>query len=524
MLRLRMVPLQSLFRQLVRIVHDTGLVEEKQVRLLVEGGETDLDKALLEVANDVLGHLVRNAVIHGIESPEERRRAGKDETGTVRIVAYATSREVCIDVEDDGRGVQGGALRAAAASSGQAVDPEADPLDLLLLPGLSTRDHADVVAGRGMGLSAVKETVRRHGGTIQVAFAEGRGSLFRLRLPLSASIARALLVGADGEEYAVPLRAILESLRLDPGALHEINGAGALRWRGRVIAALDLGCVFGTATDRRREGYAIVLEDGRARARVGRRSHPRAAGNRGEGTGPPRRLGARCRRIDHPRRWPGGPDSRSRVAVQHVADSRVGTVSRRRSGSAGSSEDRPEAGGASRARTPVKLPSSGLAHEILAALERGEAAADASPHPPLPPPASSVPSGPTRIYSFADSLERRDSAPSAPVERLESWVTFELAGEVYALPALRIQEIQRAVDITRVPNAPAPVRGIMNLRGKVLVVVDLRQRLGVPSAPIETRSRILVVSSRERSLGLLVDAAQQVIKLPLSRIEAPPPT
>jgi two-component system chemotaxis sensor kinase CheA len=268
-LRLRMVPLQSLFRQLVRIVHDTGLREGKQVRLLVEGGDTDLDKALLEVANDVLGHLVRNAVIHGIESPEERRGAGKDETGTVRIVAHATSREVCIDVEDDGRGVQGGALRAAAASAGQAVDPEADPLDLLFLPGLSTRDEADMGAGRGMGLSAVKEAVRRHGGTIQVAFAEGRGSLFRLRLPLSASIARALLVGADAEEYAVPLRAVLESLRLEPGALHEINGAGALRWRGRVIAALDLGCVFGTATERRRDGYAIVLEDaGHARALV----------------------------------------------------------------------------------------------------------------------------------------------------------------------------------------------------------------------------------------------------------------
>ena len=268
-LRLRMVPLQSLFRQLVRIVHDTGRQEEKQVRLLVEGGDTDLDKALLEVANDVLGHLVRNAVIHGIESPEERRGAGKDATGTVRIVAYATSREVCIDVEDDGRGVQGGALRAAAASAGQAVDPEADPLDLLFLPGLSTRDQADVGAGRGMGLSAVKETVRRHGGTIQVAFAEGRGSLFRLRLPLSASIARALLVGADEEEYAIPLRAVLESLRLEAGALHEINGAGALRWRGRVIAALDLGCVFGTAAERRREGYAIVLEDaGHARALI----------------------------------------------------------------------------------------------------------------------------------------------------------------------------------------------------------------------------------------------------------------
>ena len=193
-------------------------------------------------------------------------------------------------------------------------------------------------------------------------------------------------------------------------------------------------------------------------------------------------------------------------------------MSRRRTGPEGPAEK-----GAPR----LQLPSSGLAHEILAALDRQEAAAKSTPSPPVPAPpvgspASSGTSGPGRIYSFADSLERRDAMPSAPVERLESWVTFELQGEHFALPALRIQEIQRAIDITRVPNAPAPVRGIMNLRGKVLVVVDLRQRLRIPSAPIEARSRILVVSSRERSLGLLVDAAHQVIKLPASRIEAPP--
>ena len=191
-------------------------------------------------------------------------------------------------------------------------------------------------------------------------------------------------------------------------------------------------------------------------------------------------------------------------------------MSKRRAGSAD--------GDKTEARARVQLPSSGLAHEILAALDRGESPAasvptQAAPSAPSPAP---PPSGPARIYSFADSLDRRDAAPSAPVERLESWVTFELAGELFALPALRLQEIQRAVDITRVPNAPAPVRGIMNLRGKVLVVVDLRQRLRMPSAAIEPRSRILVVSSRERSLGLLVDAAQQVIKLPASRIEAPP--
>ncbi len=181
-------------------------------------------------------------------------------------------------------------------------------------------------------------------------------------------------------------------------------------------------------------------------------------------------------------------------------------MSRRRKEPAPGAPRPPEAA----AKPSLKLPSSGLASEILAAIDAP------APAPPV------APSDPTRIYSFADSFERHAERPSAPAEREESWVTFELAGEIYALPVARIQEIQRAQDITRVPHAPAPVRGITNLRGKVLVVVDLRLRLGLPPAPLDARSRILVVSSRERALGLLVDAAQQVIKLQPSRIEPPP--
>jgi len=271
-LRLRMVPLSSVFRQLGRIVHDTAAQEGKRVRLLVEGGDTAIDKALLELAGEALGHLVRNAIIHGIEEPAERRRGGKDESGTLRLAAHATAREVLVDVEDDGRGVQVDALRAAAAVLAGGRDPGAagaDVLELLFLPGLSTRAHADLGAGRGIGLAAVKRAVERRGGQVEVASEVGRGSLFRLRLPLSASIARALLVRSDGSQYALPLRAVLESRRLEAGDLHEINGGGALRWRGQVIPALDLGCTFGTAALRRREGHAVIVEErGRTRALV----------------------------------------------------------------------------------------------------------------------------------------------------------------------------------------------------------------------------------------------------------------
>ncbi|HZF08160.1 MAG TPA: chemotaxis protein CheW [Thermoanaerobaculia bacterium] len=269
-LHLRMVPLSSLFRQLSRIVHDTSAEEGKEVRFETAGADTPLDKALVELASDALGHLVRNAIIHGIEPPAERRRSGKPAAGTLRLEAVASPREVRIDVLDDGGGVDEPAVFAAARRHGHDVAPDQDPLELLFLPGLSTREEADLAAGRGIGLAAVRESVERHGGRVQVASRAGTGTLFRLHLPLSASITRALLFSADGEDYALPLRSVVESLRLAPGLLHEMNGAGVLTWRGGVLPALDLGLTFGTARERRRQGYAVVIEDGgRNRALLG---------------------------------------------------------------------------------------------------------------------------------------------------------------------------------------------------------------------------------------------------------------
>jgi purine-binding chemotaxis protein CheW len=170
----------------------------------------------------------------------------------------------------------------------------------------------------------------------------------------------------------------------------------------------------------------------------------------------------------------------------------------------------------------LRLPDSGLAEEILARLDLGASGAPVGAGPVAGTSAVDL-GGRERVFSFADSLEgswRREEAPS---ERPESWVTFDLAGETYALPVSAVQEIVRPGQITRVPHAPAPVRGITNLRGRVLAVVDLRVRLGLAAAG-ETgdKSRILVVAARERTLGLLVDAARQVIKLLPSAVQPPP--
>ena len=265
-MRLRMVPLQSLFGHLRRIVHDEGVRTGKDIQFEADGGDTPLDKALLEVANEALGHMVRNAVVHGIETREAREAAGKPRTGLVRLSAVAHANEVWIDVEDDGAGVDYSELAAAARERGIAVPAGEDILQLLFLPGFSTHEGTDMGAGRGMGLPAAVEAVRRLGGRMEVTTGQGLGSRFRVRLPLSVSISRALMLHADGEEYALPLSSIVESLHFHPGDAHLLSQAGVLSWRKEVLPLLDLGHTFGTAGQMRSSGYAVVIEaDGKRR-------------------------------------------------------------------------------------------------------------------------------------------------------------------------------------------------------------------------------------------------------------------
>ncbi|MCP4661583.1 MAG: hypothetical protein GY856_39790 [bacterium] len=261
-----MVPLQSLFRSLGRIIHDESTREGKKVGFEIEGGDTPIDKTLLEAAGEVLGHLVRNSVIHGVETPDERRRKGKPEAGRVRVSAALEASQVRIQVTDDGAGIDLEALQARAEEMGSRVETTDSRFGLLFIDGISTRPDADLGAGRGVGLSAVKRTVERRAGRIEVRSERDVGCSFALRLPVTTSILRSLLIAVDGEEYALPLAAVTESQRLETQQRHEVNHARVVRWRGRLVPVLDLGLAFGTRQVEREKGYVIVIEvNGRAR-------------------------------------------------------------------------------------------------------------------------------------------------------------------------------------------------------------------------------------------------------------------
>ena len=259
-LSLRMVPLRALVGSLRRMAHDEAIRAGKTVRLETRGEETPLDRALVEFAGDALGHLVRNAIVHGIESPEVRESRGKPAAGIVLIQAGVRSGGVEIEVLDDGGGIDTAALEEAAEIAGV----EGSGSDLAFAPGLSTSAQADLSAGRGIGLAAVVEAAHRNGAEIAVDTLPEVGTRFTLRLPLSVAVGRALLVKADGEEYAIPVGSISETLTLE-AADHQSGDAGGVEWRGRDIPLLDLGRFFGTSGESTPRGFAIIIEaEGRA--------------------------------------------------------------------------------------------------------------------------------------------------------------------------------------------------------------------------------------------------------------------
>jgi two-component system chemotaxis sensor kinase CheA len=246
-MKIRMVPVDQLFRRFPRIVRDVGRQCGKDVELTIKGGQTDLDKSILDAIAEPLTHLVRNAVGHGIETSEERVRAGKKAQGTLRLAAYHQGNQVVIEVSDDGAGIDPEKVRQRALSQGlvnaeqAARMTETETMDLILRPGFTTAKEVTELSGRGVGLDVVQSVLARLKGSLQIETALGRGTTFRLRLPLTLAIIRALLFRVEQRLYALPLNTVAEIARTLEGDIHQVEHYDVLQLRNDVLPLLRLG-------------------------------------------------------------------------------------------------------------------------------------------------------------------------------------------------------------------------------------------------------------------------------------------
>ena len=268
-LSLRMVPVRGTFQKMARLVRDLSGQVGKEIRLVLEGEETEVDRTLVEELGDPLVHMIRNAADHGIESPTDRVAAGKDSSGTITLRAFHKGGMVFIEISDNGRGLSVSRIRAKAIERGliSAQEPLTDRavLDLIFAPGFSLASKVTDLSGRGVGMDVVRRNIERLRGTIEIDSTEGRGTTFTIGLPLTLAIIEGLLVQVGDQRFVVPTLSVRESFRPLPSMLSVVQGRGEMvSVRGTLTPLLRLANhlhVPGAVTDPTR-GIVMVLEAG----------------------------------------------------------------------------------------------------------------------------------------------------------------------------------------------------------------------------------------------------------------------
>lgn len=264
-MKVRMVPVEQLFRRFPRMVRDVARQCGKEVQLVLSGEDTDLDKGLLDSIAEPLTHLVRNAIGHGIETKEERARNGKPAQGTVRLDAYHQGNQVIVEVADDGRGIEVQKVKTRAVQRGllnhdQAAKlSESETLALIFQPGFSTADEITEISGRGVGLDVVQSVLNRIKGVVQIDSRPGQGTTFRLQLPLTLAIIKALLFRVEHRLYAIPLNSVSEIARAHEFDLHQVDGREVLQLRNQVLPVIRLGRAPSNTPDGQRSKIFVLV-------------------------------------------------------------------------------------------------------------------------------------------------------------------------------------------------------------------------------------------------------------------------
>ena len=276
-MQMRMVRVERVFSKFPRMVRDLARKLNKKIEFVMEGLDTELDRTVLDEISDPLVHLIRNAVDHGIESPEERKALGKPEVGVIKLSAWREKNNIIIEIEDDGRGLDLEKIKQKAIEKEIITPNEAESMSedeikmLIFAPGFSTKDEANEISGRGVGMDVVKTTVEKLGGSIKLISEKNKGTKIRIHLPPTVAIVKSLLVKVGNETYAIPISSVIEALYVTDENLKYIHGNPFLLVRGKLIPAFRMRNLFniknghvdnevGIIVEKEGEKYALIAD------------------------------------------------------------------------------------------------------------------------------------------------------------------------------------------------------------------------------------------------------------------------
>ncbi len=274
-MKTRMLPIAKVFNKFPRMIRDLSRDLGKQIDLEISGEETELDKSIVEEIGDPLVHIIRNSCDHGIEDPETRKAMGKPEKGLVQLKAYNEGNHIVVEIVDDGKGLDADMLKSKSIEKGIITEREADAMSekeafgLIFKPGFSTAAKVTNVSGRGVGMDVVKTNIEKLNGIIDIESEVGKGTVMKLKIPLTLAIIQSLLVGTQEEFYAIPLASVLETVRVPIDDIYTIDGKNVLRLRDEVLSLVRLSDVFGVEKvfDGGDHTYVVII--GVAEAKLG---------------------------------------------------------------------------------------------------------------------------------------------------------------------------------------------------------------------------------------------------------------
>lgn len=272
-MKTRMVPIGKVFNKFPRMVRDLCRDMGKDIDLVIAGEETELDKSVVEEIGDPLMHMIRNAVDHGVERPEDRKKSGKPTKGTVNLSAYHEGNHIVVEIKDDGKGMDAEVLKKKAVEKNVITADEAKNMDnetafgLIFKPGFSTAAQITDVSGRGVGMDVVKTNIEKLNGIINIESEVGHGTRFKMKLPLTLAIIQALLVEVSGEILAIPLVSVIETVRINEKEIHSFEGREVLKLRDSVLSLIRLNEIYEFQESYDDDIYVVVV--GIAEKRLG---------------------------------------------------------------------------------------------------------------------------------------------------------------------------------------------------------------------------------------------------------------